>query len=294
MFNRNQGNMLPAYVALGVGILCISLSAILTKVAGIPGVVSAFHRLLIAGIVVVPWGFLRQPQLPSLRVTILIAVGGVFFALNLGFWNTGVLLTSAATATLLGNSAPLWVGLGALLLFREQLSVSYWCGLIVAIAGMAILVGATSWHGFHLNHGDLLVLIAASFYAGYLLTAQLARERVGTVTFMTISLLSGVLALLMMNLIMGSTLWGYSAKTWWALLGLGLISQAGGWLAINYALGHLRAAYVSVGLLTQVIVVALLSIPLLGETLSSRQILGGMVVLSGIYLANQRGSQSVS
>jgi len=39
--------------------------------------------------------------------------------------------------------------------------------------------------------------------------------------------------------------------------------------------------------LGQVILTALLSIPLLGEPLSLQQIFGGLVVLAGIYLANQ-------
>jgi drug/metabolite transporter (DMT)-like permease len=286
-----QKNLLPAYLALGIGVVCVSFSAIFTKTAGIPGIVSAFYRVLFAGIVIVPWGVLRHSPRPSLRVIGLIAVGGVFFALNIGIWNTGVLLTSAATATLLGNSAPLWVGLGTLFLLREHLPSPYWLGLVVAISGMAILLGVTSWHRFHLNHGDLLVLIAGGFYAGYLLTTQLARVHVDTLAFMTISVVSTIVALLAVNLAMGTTLWGYSAKTWWSLIGLGLISHAGGWLALNYALGHLRAAFVSVGLLSQVVVTSLLAIPLLGESLSLRQIIGGAVVLSGIFLANQTITQ---
>jgi drug/metabolite transporter (DMT)-like permease len=277
-----------AYVALSAGIFCIGCSAIFVKLAGAPGVVSAFYRVLIAGMVVVPWGVLRRPPLPSRQTILLIAAGGVFFALDLALWNTSLLLTSATNATLLANNAPLWVGLGALLLFREQLSIRYWCGLVVSIAGMAILVGATSLHGFHWNAGDLLALLASGFYAAYILLTQKARTRVDTITFMAISLISTILVLLGLNLAMGSALSGYSHRTWWALLGLGLISHMGGWLAINYALGHLRAASVSVSLLAQTIVTALLSIPLLGENLTVHQIVGGAVVLVGIYLANQR------
>jgi len=287
MADPNHKNVLLAYVALCIGVVCIGFSAIFVKIAGAPGVVSAFYRVLIAGIGIVPWGILRQTKRPSRKETILIAAGGVFFALDLALWNTSLLLTSAATATLLANNAPLWVGLGALLLFREQLSFRYWCGLILSIAGMAILVGATSWSGLQLNVGDVLALAASGFYAAYILITQRARAHVDTLTFMTISLISTIPVLLILNLVMGTSLTGYSAKTWLALIALGLVSHMGGWLAINYALGHLRAAPVSVTLLAQVIVTALLSIPLLGEDLSRRQIVGGMVVLAGIYLANQ-------
>jgi drug/metabolite transporter (DMT)-like permease len=162
---------------------------------------------------------------------------------------------------------------------------------MLSIFGMAILVGATSWRGFHLNLGDVLALISSVFYAAYLLTTQRARARVDTLTFMAISLVSSIVVLLILNLAMGTALTGYSTKSWLALIGLGLFTHMGGWLAINYALGHLRAAPVSVTLLGQVIVTALLSIPLLGENLSPHQVFGGIVVLGGIYLANQRAAK---
>ena len=70
-------------------------------------------------------------------------------------------------------------------------------------------------------------------------------------------------------------------------LGLGLVSQLAGLVAINFALGHLRAAPVSVCLLAQVVVTALVAMPLLGEYLKSNQIIGGVLVLGGIYLVTQ-------
>lgn len=288
MSDHKENHGLLAYLALGVGIVCIGFSAIFVKLAGTPGVVSAFYRVLFAGIVVVPLGVLRRGPRPSRKNAILIVAGGVFFALDLALWNTSILLTSAATATLLANNASLWVGLGALLLFRERLTVRYWCGLVMAIGGMAILLGAASWRGFHLSLGELLAIVASFLYAGYLLTTQRARAGVDTLTFMAWSAVPTILVLLVINLAMGSTLTGYSRKAWLALIGMGLLSQALGWLSINYALGHLRAAPVSVTLLGQVVVTALLSIPILGEGLSLQQIIGGTVVLCGIYLANQR------
>jgi drug/metabolite transporter (DMT)-like permease len=75
---------------------------------------------------------------------------------------------------------------------------------------------------------------------------------------------------------------------------MGLVSHLGGYLAINYALGHMRATSVSVSLLSQPVITALLSIPLLGESLSVQQIIGGALVLGGIYLVNRRGSSGSS
>jgi drug/metabolite transporter (DMT)-like permease len=279
---------LPAYLALGVGVVCIGWSAIFVKWAGIPGPASAFYRMLISGLVLIPWRLARGGSWPTRNLVLLIATGGAFYALDLALWNTSILLTSAAMATLLANNAPLWVGLGALFLFHEKLSRPYWLGLFIALAGMVILMGLGAWRHLRFNVGDLLAIGASVAYAGYMLTTQRARAHVDTLTFMAISATVSILVLWIANLGLGTPLTGYSGRSWAALLGMGLISQLGGWLAINYALGHLRAAPVSVTLLGQAVVTALLAMPLLGEFPALNQVLGGLLVLAGIYVVNQR------
>jgi len=99
--------------------------------------------------------------------------------------------------------------------------------------------------------------------------------------FATILLLVYVLAL-------GYDLINFSLETWMALLALGLISHALGWMSINYSLGHLPAPIASVSLLSQPVITALIAVPLLGETLSLYQVAGGLLVLLGIYIVTRR------
>ncbi len=277
-----------AYLSLAVGAVCIGCSAIFVRLAGISGAASAFYRVLIAGIVLVPWWLSRRRVRPSGRDLLLISAGGVFFGLDLVLWNSSVLLIPAATATLLANNAPVWVGLGTLFLFRQRLSLSFWIGLAVALAGMAMIVGGDAWRQLSLNTGNLLAISASLFYAAYLLMTERVRSRVDTLSFNTFCVGSNVLLLWVISLLWKVPLTGYSTKTWLALLGLGLISQLAGWLAINYALGHLRAAPVSVGLLAQPVVTTLLAMPVLGEYLNLHQAIGGVLVLTGIYLVNRQ------
>jgi drug/metabolite transporter (DMT)-like permease len=244
--------------------------------------------MLISGLVLVPWRLARGGPWPSRKLVLLIAAGGAFYALDLAMWNTSILLTSAAMATLLANNAPLWVGLGALFLFREKLAPNYWVGLLVSLAGMVILMGLGAWRHLRFSAGELLAIGASVAYAGYMLTTQRARAHVDTLTFMTLSATACILVLGLANLGLGTPLSGYSARSWWALVGMGLFSQLGGWLAINYALGHLRAAPVSVSLLGQAVVTTLLAMPLLGEFPAPNQIAGGVLVLLGIYVVNRR------
>lgn len=273
-----------AYALLGVGIVCIGLSAIWVKWADLPGLVSAFYRVFIASVVLVPWWLMSRRKLPRRRALALTGLGGVFFALDLALWNTALLITSAAQATLLANNAPLWVGLGALLIFREKLPRLYWIGLVLAMAGMALVARPAGAEGLAFDAGSLLALGASLLYAAYLLSTQRVRGSTDTLTFMTVSVVSSATLLLVICLLTGATLTGFAATTWLALLGLGLISQLGGWLSINFVLGVLPATQVSVSLLGQVIVTTVLAAIIFGEMPTAVQTAGAVAVLAGIYL----------
>jgi drug/metabolite transporter (DMT)-like permease len=91
-----------------------------------------------------------------------------------------------------------------------------------------------------------------------------------------------------LSLALGQPLTGYPLASYLNLLAVALITQVGGYLAINYALGHLPASLVSPTLLGQPVVTALLAVPLLGEAITAVQVLGGVLVLGGIALLHRR------
>ena len=279
---------------LAFGIVCIALSAIFTRWAGVPGTVSAFYRVAIAEVALaLPFArTVARGHVSRDRRVWLLALGtGIFFALDLGLWNTSLFLTPVANATLLGNDAPLLVGLGALILFHERLRKLYWIGLALALAGMGLIVGKDVLAHSQLGGGDLLAMSAGVAYAAYLLATQRIRAKMDTLSSLFIPGLAGMIMLLGFNLALHRALWGFSAHAYLALLGLGLVSQVAGWLAINYALGHMPASIVSVTLLGQPVLTALFAVPLLGETLTGNQIAGGIVALAGIYLVNRSAAR---
>jgi drug/metabolite transporter (DMT)-like permease len=97
------------------------------------------------------------------------------------------------------------------------------------------------------------------------------------------------LALLPAAIASGDVLLPQTASGWSILLGLALISHAAGQGLIAYALAHLPASFSAVSLLLQPVLAALFAWTLLGEALGVMQLAGGVVVLTGIALA-QRAS----
>jgi len=282
-----------AYAALALTVAGIAWSAIFVRWAGVPGTASGFYRVLIAAAVLVPWRVARgaTPRLDR-RAALLAMAGGAFFAFDLALWNTAVLRTQAAIASLLGNNTPIVVGLASWWIFKRRPSGAFWAGLLLSIAGCILIViaesGGASSAAPHSLSGDVFALTASVFFAAYLITTERIRERMDTLTFNTLAIAGSVMTLFILCLLLGVPLIGYPARAWGALLALGLISQLAAYFALVYALGHLPATITSVGLLAQVPCTALLAMALLGEPLSIWQIAGGALVLAGIYLVNRR------
>jgi len=200
--------------------------------------------------------------------------------------------TTAATAVLLGNNAPVFVGLGTWFFFHRRPQAKFWWGLALALIGCAGIVAAdaTSKGGrvaVGTATGDMLALAAAVFFAAYLMTTERVRASMDTLTFSSLAILGSVTTSLAICLLLGVPLRGYSAQSWASVVGLGLISQLAAYFAIVYALGHLPATVMSVGFLAQLPLTALLSVPLLGESLTAVQTGGGLLVLAGIYVVNR-------
>lgn len=283
----NQRKILP-YLALGVGMLSLGFSALFARWAAAPGPVMAFYRIALSTLILAPF-FARQRvkegKIPR-ALWIFPLLGGLFTALDHGVWNTAVNFTSAANATLLGNTAPLWVALFAWLVWRERLRAGFWLGLTLTLAGAAVVLGTDFLHQPSLGFGDVLALMSGVFYAGYFLVTQRGRIYYHTLTYIWLVGLTSAVMLLAFNLIFDLPLSGYPTQSYLAFLGAAILSQTCGYLAVGYALGHLPASLVAPTMIGQPVITALLAIPLLGETLHASQWIGGLAVLAGIYLVH--------
>ncbi len=175
--DTTKTNLLP-YIALATGILALSFSAMFVRWANAPGPVTGLYRVFLSSLLLTPF-FIRdyRAQRNLNRSNILFPVlAGLFTAGDFALWNTSVLYTTAANATLLGNTAPLWVALGAWLLFREKLTGRFWLGLGLALAGATLILGTDFILHPRLGIGDLMAIGTGIFYGGYFLSTQRSRK----------------------------------------------------------------------------------------------------------------------
>jgi len=275
------------------GAVGIAFAPIFVRLSQAGPTATAFWRLAIA----VPllwlwtsWGSKKAEHVrrPSSGVDyVLLIAAGLFFAGDLGIWHWSINFTSVANATLLVNFMPIFVTIGAWLLLDQRVSRTFLLGLVAAMAGATLIIGSS----FNLNlesmRGDLLALLAALFYASYILTVTRLRREFSTTTILIWAGVVACAVLLPLSLISGERFLPLDARGWLVLIALALISHIGGQGLIAYALAHLPAAFSSVSLLLQPVLATVFAWLLLGEQLSPSQALGGALVLAGILIARR-------
>lgn len=282
-----------ALAALVLGGAAIGGSPIFVRLSEVGPMATAFWRVALALIPIFIVSLLKKnagPRPQSLADSGMLVLPGVMLALDLAAWHLSLTMTSVANATLLANLAPVFVTLIAVLFFRARTSSVFLLGLLLALAGVVILKGGPAGLGNGDLSGDGAAMIAAFFYACYILAIGRLRSRFDTIRIMLWSTASAAVCIFPIAFFFEGQMLPATLYGWSMLFGLAFISHAGGQVAITYALAYLPPAFSSLTLLLQPVVAAILAWALLNEAIGTMQALGAAVVLAGIMVA--RASRS--
>ncbi len=282
--------MVRVALAFALGVTGIAFAAIFVRLAlPAPPIVTALYRLLIGTSLLSVWALLGHHRWPRGRPLALALLAGACFAGDHALWNSALVLTSAANATLLINTTPLYVALFGWAVLGERPGTSFVTAAALALAGTALLLGVDS-AGEGRIEGDVLSLVGALFYAGYLLLIKEVRHDVDVVPALVVMGWGATAVLALTAGALQLPLAGFPASSWAAIVGAGVVSQLGGVLGIVWALRWLRASFASLALLAQPLGTACLAWWLLGEAIGGLQAIGGALVLAGILLASRRAA----
>jgi drug/metabolite transporter (DMT)-like permease len=288
------------FLALVAGGAAIACAPIFVRLADVSPSASAFWRVFLAIGPLWLWAWsstARARPGPSAGAAVAMPLGtmlgaGLFFAGNLAFWHLAITHTAIANATLEANLAPLFVTLGAWLLFGQRVKRAFVVAMIVTLAGAFLLVlpklGGTPAGGATAGlRGDVYGIVTALFYAGYLLSLNAIARRASTARIAATATTVGAVVLLPYALVAADRFWPATAAGWWPLVGLALVAHTLGQSLIAFGLGRVPASFGSVTLLVQPLVASFYAWALLGEGMSGMQIAGGVIILAGILLARR-------
>ena len=284
------------FLALLAGGVAIGFAGIFMRLSDVNPVASAFWRMALALPVLWIWALMvdEKDRANGKRRDFapVLAMAGVYFAVDMGVWHMSLHYTTVAKATLIPNSAPLLIALWLWFVHRVRFGRVFLVGMALAVAGTVLLAIAKtgSQRGPNEMLGDALALAAAGFYAAYQLTVKEARGQYSAVRLMAWSTTVTALALLPFALFSPGAFWPAQPSGWLPLIALALVAQIGGQTVIAYAFAHLPASLSSVSLLIQPLTAAIAAWLLFSESIAPLQMAGGVLLLFGIYLS-KRGSQ---
>lgn len=286
--------------ALAVAVLAVSTSAILVRWSTAPSVVKAFYRVVFTTALLLPWALgnyrseFREMQGRDLLVA---ALTGVALALHFVTWFESLRHTSVAASVTLVQSQPLFVAVGAWALLEERLTKRMLVGIGVALIGAAAMsLGDPLLAALGLSdagealsgtstYGNLLALVGAVMAAAYVLAGRSLRQRVSLVPYVVVVYVACSVVLLAIAVAQSAPLVDYPRREWLLFLGMAVGPGIFGHTVINWALAHVESGVVSVSLLGEPVGSTLLAVLLLpGEIPTATTVVGGTVVLVGIYL----------
>lgn len=295
-------------IGVAVAIAAISTSAILIRWSGAPSVVKAFYRVLFMTAAIAPFALRDVDDLRAIsrRDLVFAMVSGLALAAHFASFFKSLEWTTVAASVTLITTQPIFVGVGAAVLLNERLTPRIVGGMAVTLAGafcmsvgplvvdplldggniVAALATAFADSSAQL-YGNALALAGALVGAIYTLTGRSLRQRLSlfAYTFVVYAVCTAGLAFLAVGT--GAPLLGYSPSEWVLFLAMALLPGMFGHTVINWALKYVESSIVSVSLLGEPVGSTLLALALLGEVPGVVTMLGGVVVLVGIYITTR-------
>lgn len=270
-------------LALFIGILCISIFPVIVRMNLTSGLIAAFYRMAIATVIILPFALYKKKlHLENFKMLLPIGLCGILFASDIAVWNIAIQSSSATQATLLTNLSPIWVGVFSFVFLRYRPRKSFWLGTFIALIGMIVFVGFQNILEFKLDFAFYLAILSGVLYAIYILVSKSVLAKMNVITFITYSMISSTIFLLIINIIFGEKFFGFSEKAWISLFIQGIVCQLIAWLLISYATQNMRATRVSLSLLSQAIFATILAAIFVNETITGIQVIGSIIILAGI------------
>jgi len=301
----------PSPFALFTAVLAVSTASILIRFAqaDASSMAIATLRLAFATLIVAPLAWTRhRAELISLspKEILLGVLSGIFLAAHFATWISSLEYTTVASSVVFVSTAPLWVALLSPMLLNERLRRAAVFGLAVAMLGGSIigLSEACTWEGAlrcpqisqilqgRAMWGNILALIGAWTVSGYLLIGRKLRAKMTLIPYIFLVYSIAAIVSILVVFALEKNPFQFSAQTYQWIFLLAIFPQLVGHSTFNWLLKYLSATMVAVTTLAEPVGSTILAYFFLHETPSFAVIIGGIMILSGIYLSLTHGGTS--
>jgi len=285
--NIEENNKKMAYFALTVGIFAISTSAILIRWSSSEPLVIGSYRQTFATFLFLPFLIkdrFREAVSLKFKDIIELVVIGLILGAHFGFWISSVKATSVAASVLLGTCHIVYVSIIGWLVFGESLNKNGILGTLLALSGIIILFGGDLLQDPGNFQGNFLAFISGILAGLYYLGGRKHRKKISLPTYAFIVYLSSAVAMWIVVLIQGLEYQKISNSEFQLFFLMALVPTLLGHTMQNWALAFLPAYVISITLLVEPIGSGILAWLIFDEIPSLGVLIGGIIVLYGVYI----------
>ncbi len=271
--------------------------AIRFAIETIPPYTMAGVRFLFAGIVLfawTSWSGAKRPTLPQWRSALI--VGTLLLVTGNGLLTWAEQFVASGVAALIVATVPLWmVLLEALRRGGSRPTALVSAGLLLGLAGIAILIGPSELGGAPVHLLGAAVIFAAAFsWALGSIYSRNAPQVSSTLQNVGMQMLLGGVILLCVGLAFGERIdpSAISARSAWSLIFLSVVGGIVSYSAYVWLLKVSTPAKVSTYAYVNPVVAVFLGWALAGEALGPRVLLASIAVVSAVVLITTRSKQA--
>ncbi len=278
-------NKVNPYAVLVVAVVGVSLSAIFVRFTQAPSVVTAFYRLLFTFLLSLPLATTTKKYQWRLRFKqlALIFASALFLALHFVTWFSSLRYTSVASSTVLVNTQPFFVIVFGFIIWRTPVNPKMLMSVFGAIMGTILL----SWGDFSVGgnylFGDALALLGAVFIAIHYLFSSYLRHSLDTIPYTTLLYGFCTIILAVFAALGDYSFVGYPLLDYSMFLSLALFCTILGHTLFSWCMKYLAASVVSLSVLGEPVIAAMVAFFLFGESFSLGQFIGSIIVLISIF-----------
>ncbi|MBQ1367046.1 MAG: DMT family transporter, partial [Firmicutes bacterium] len=159
-----------------------------------------------------------------------------------------------------------------------------WIGIGVTFLGSVLIALTDAGSGKNVLLGDLIALLGAFCMAVYTMIGRKCRQKISTTTYTSLVYFSAAVTVLLILVFSGQPVFGYAPVNWWTALGMAVFCTILGHSVFSWGLKYESPAFISTAKLLEPVFASILGLILFREVPGVLVIIGGLIVISGIYI----------
>ena len=214
---------------------------------------------------------------------------GLLLAVGYALQTAGLERTTVSSAGFITGLYVVFTPLLALLLFRTRVGGAVWVGVVLAVAGLAMLSGVGAGDPL----GDLLVLLGSAAYSVQIVLMERYAPRYDPVAFTQAEMLAAFAGFAVVALALGQVEVPHGWTVWGALLVTGIFASALGFLVQTWAQRRTSATRTALAFALEPVWAGIFGFWLAGDRLGALGWGGCAVIMAGIVVAEPEAGRTL-